>query len=170
MRTSSCVTFERVESSPVLVFDEKDLPIGCATEVEAEHRRNKRNREGAENQRQEEGEGGGAAAAAAVEAEEVLTRSHTIRRLSYDDNEDVLGIIAQLPDDGAVEEEPNMTQTWNQDSESQEAQLASPQPLTQPLTPVPLTQPAGVAGIAEDDVEEEGEIRSYSSNLGGKSG
>lgn len=170
MRTSSCVTFECVESSPVLVFDEKDLPIGCATEVEAEHRRNKRNREGAENQRQEEGEGGGAAAAADVEAEEVLTRSHTMRRLSYDDNEDVLGIIAQLPDDGAVEEEPNMTQTWNQDSESQEGQLASPQPLTQPLTPVPLTQPGGVAGMVGDDVEEEGEIRSYSSNLGGNSG
>ena len=84
-----------------------------------------------------------------------------MRRLTYDDNEDVLGTISQLPDDGKVEQEPHMSQAWNQDSESP-IQPVTPVPVTQPLTPVPVTQREEVD--TEDDVEE-GEIPASSSSL-----
>lgn len=38
-----------------------------------------------------------------------------VRRLEYTDADDILGQIARLPDDNAVEQEPHMSQAWNQD-------------------------------------------------------
>jgi hypothetical protein len=144
MRTASCVTFERVESSPVLIFDEKDVTGAVPTEIEGEHRRTKRNREGNETV-EEDNSGEGAGAAAEDIRSPRVKKNAAVRRLSYD-NEDVLGAISQLPDDGKVEEEPQMTQAWNQDTESP----------TQPITPVPLTQP--LTPVSETQDLEEGEI------------
>jgi hypothetical protein len=166
MRTGSCAPADGVDSSPVLVFDDKDLVMAAGpTEMEGEHRRTKRNREGKEGEGGgEQGEGGGAAAA----ADEIFSprggRSSAVRRLTYDDNEDVLGTISQLPDDGKVEQEPHMSQAWNQDSESP-IQPVTPVPVTQPLTPVPVTQREEVD--TEDDVEE-GEIPAASSSASQK--
>jgi hypothetical protein len=145
-RTFSCAPIERVESSPVLVFDEKDVTTLVATEVEGEHRRNKRNREVDDLAEQEVivGEGGGAPVEEAV-ATQIFGRNSAVRRLEYNDNEDVLGAIAQLPDDGKVEQEPQMTQAWNQDTES-------PVPLTQPLSEAVEESSQG------NDELEEGEI------------
>ncbi len=163
MRTGSCAPADGVDSSPVLVFDDKDLVIAAGpTEMEGEHRRTKRNREGKEEgEGGEQGEGGGAAA-----ADEIFSprggRSSAVRRLTYDDNEDVLGNISQLPDDGKVEQEPHMSQAWNQDSESP-TQPVTPVPVTQPLAPVPATQREEAGGNDED--LEEGEIPASSSSL-----
>lgn len=92
-------------------------------------------------------------------ADQIFGRNSAVRRLNYNDCDDVLGAISQLPDDGKVEEEPKpavgpepeMSQLWNQDSES-------PVPLTQPLERTASAPEATATAEADSPAElEEGE-------------
>ena len=73
-------------------------------------------------------------------------KQQAVRRLDYPDADDILGQISHLPDDNAVEQEPHMSQAWNQDQSQGGSQAST------------ASAPSELPVINLDDELEEGEL------------
>jgi hypothetical protein len=113
---------------------------------EANHRNQKRMRE---NNMDTAGEGEGVDPNLFSPPREA--KQQAVRRLEYPDADDLLGQISQIPDDNTVEEEPQMSQAWNQD------QSDSSQPETSMAAEVVPVHPQQDHDHGDPELEE-GEI------------